>query len=138
MNLSEIETKLLMLAMDQAATEDEVAVAAKKFIKSLRTRFPSGVELIAAWGGGGRQQPKTMPMKPSYTRPFGEPDDLSGWQDILRTAQRFAQQRQQYQYQQYAQQQQSDARPASWKHREQSLHARESAWSGNPPIPTNA
>jgi hypothetical protein len=46
MKLSDMEKKLLMLALDKSATDDEVAAAAKKFIRSLRERFPSGVELI--------------------------------------------------------------------------------------------
>lgn len=88
MQLSNIEKKLLMLAMDRAATDHEIGAAAKKFVESLRERFPSGNELLMALEGA---VPTAVPsanyyqQQQSYTRPFG-----NEWGDIMREAQRVA------------------------------------------------
>lgn len=111
MNLTDMERKLLMLAMDKAATEDEMTVAAKKLIESFRKRFADGPELLKTLGSGlpeakpGERVYKTKAeaaaaaaamsrgFGPSYTRPFGAPDDFSAWEDIMREAHRFGQAR---------------------------------------------
>lgn len=94
MNLSDIEKKFLMLAMDKAAQEHEVASAARKFIQSLRKRYPSGVELIKALEGGLLAPPPF----PSMTRPFSasapqHQQAANAWGDIMREAQRMGAQR---------------------------------------------
>jgi hypothetical protein len=109
MNLSDVEKKLLMLAMDKAAQEPEVVAAAKKFILSLRKRFPSGIELIDALEGklyspNYPNVPRATPSPfPSGVRPFGydpyQPpppvyqQTANEWAEILRQAQRQAAQR---------------------------------------------
>lgn len=102
MQLSNIEKKLLMLAMDRAATDHEITAAAKKFVESLRARYPSGIELIREIEGavsiGAAPSANYYQQQQSYTRPFG-----NEWGDIMREAQRAAaasQQRQQQQRQQ--------------------------------------
>jgi hypothetical protein len=46
MNLTDIEKKILVLAMDRSANTGEVATAALKLIELLRRRYPSGHDLI--------------------------------------------------------------------------------------------
>lgn len=46
MTLTEIEKKILVLAMDRAASDGEIGLAALKLIELLRKRYPSGYELI--------------------------------------------------------------------------------------------
>jgi hypothetical protein len=94
MNLSDIEKKFLMLAMDKAAREPEMASAAKKFFQSMRKRYPSGVELIKALEGGLLAPPPF----PSMTRPFSASapqyqQAANAWGDIMREAQRMGAQR---------------------------------------------
>lgn len=46
MNLTPIEKKILVLAMDRSASDGEIGLAALKLIELLRRRYPSGHELI--------------------------------------------------------------------------------------------
>jgi hypothetical protein len=99
MNLTNIEKKLLMLAMDKAAQEHEVAAAARKFILSMRKRYPSGIELIDALEGKLYVPPfpsMTQPFQQAPPSPYHPPQyqqSANEWQDIMREAQRMAAQR---------------------------------------------
>lgn len=98
MTLTDIEKKFLMLAMDNAAEEFEMAVAATKLIRAFRKRFPSGVELIKAIESGleaprpgevvFRTHQEAAAAASAMSRGFG-----SGWNDIMREAQRMGQAR---------------------------------------------
>ena len=46
MNLTDIEKKILVLAMDRSATSGEICLAALKLIELLRKRYASGHDLI--------------------------------------------------------------------------------------------
>lgn len=106
MTLSDTEKKCLMLAMDSAATDFEMIAAAKKFIESLRKRFPSGVELIKALESGleaprpgevvFRTHQEAAAAASAMSRGFGS----NAWSDIMRGAQQMGRQRAQAQYNQ--------------------------------------
>jgi len=116
MKLSNIERKLIMLALDKGAEAGEVATAALKVIESFRKRYESGVALIKDMEGDGalsdvadilrkatQPQPEPYPfMGASRTRPFGQtppnpyqprPWPSDNWQDIMQEAQRRARER---------------------------------------------
>jgi len=127
--LSETEKKIVMLAMDQVASDGEIAAAASRFFHSLRKRYKNGVDLIKALEAWDEVQ-RPMPAGPnpfaspfggvSMTRPFGQappnpqqprqqqappprdPFDFDLWQDIMREAQQQASAFQQRQYQAHA------------------------------------
>lgn len=98
MTLTDIEKKFLMLAMDSAAEEFEMAVAATKLIRAFRKRFPSGVELIKAIESGleaprpgevvFRTHQEAAAAAKAYGRGFG-----SEWSNIMRDARDLGRQR---------------------------------------------
>ncbi|PWT88680.1 MAG: hypothetical protein C5B54_10255 [Acidobacteria bacterium] len=82
MKLSETEKKILMLAMDQVASDGEIAAASSRFIHSLRKRYKNGTDLIKdieqqLFAEPQRPMPQGFPagfggFGPSMTRPFGQ------------------------------------------------------------------
>lgn len=98
MKLTDIERKLLMLAMDAAATDHEITAAAKKFVESMRRRFANGTELVTALEGG-----VILPPKKPYMGGFN-PDNwqspVGNWQDIMRDAKQRGERMAQAAYQQ--------------------------------------
>lgn len=86
MKLTDIERKLLMLAMDKSAPDGEIAAAATKFIRSLRERYASGIELIEELMMGTRLSDLADILRKSHS-PQQQPFDDT-WGDIMRDAQK--------------------------------------------------
>ena len=81
MTLTDIEKKLLMLAMDRSASDGEIQTAATKWVRSLRERFANGTELIKALESAVATGPwSTPPSRPT-------PQASGFWGDIMRDAQ---------------------------------------------------
>jgi membrane protein involved in colicin uptake len=84
MNLSDLEKKLLMLAMDKAAGDGEVQAAATKFFRSLRERYPSGHELIKEL----MMSTSLSDMTDFMRKATQQQQPATGmWKDIMRQAQ---------------------------------------------------
>lgn len=99
MNLTDIEKKLVMLAMDKGASDGEIAAAASKLIWSLRKRYSSGFELLKDMESGRSLSDlgeilRKMPTQPQPA--YGS----NTWSDIMADAHRRGQERANRQQQQ--------------------------------------